>query len=187
MKRTINNTLIISLIMLITTSMSYGQLIKPAISSVSMGTYVLVTKENVKFEKPNRVVQKDFRVHETEAFDPNKMSSYPKWEVKVVNINNNDGTTTRHIALLCLDNNKYFHQSHGMVAAAEYDKYWEKDANGQYKIKDNAGLFKFLFIPEIKDETYIWLRYFKDDKTTKLVATPGTWNTRSVKLVLYKL
>jgi len=186
MRKTIKNSLIISLIMLITTSMSYGQL-KPVISSVTSGTYVLVTKENVKFEKPNRAVQKDFKVHETEAFDPNKMGSYAKWKVKTVDIKNTDGTTTRHIALLCLDNNKYLHQTQGMVAAAEYDKFWEKDANGQYKIKDNAGLFKFLFIPEIKDETYIWLRYFKDDKTTKLVITPSTWNTRSVKLVLYKM
>lgn len=185
MKKNMTKTFVTSILIFLSTGLLSAQInLDPKITNISSNTFVLVTKENPKFEKPQRVIQPDFQVSGDEAFDPQKINSYPKWQIKTVNVSNNDGTSTRQIALLCLNNNKYFNRSGYMVDAAVYDKFWEKDATGKY-INDQKNVYNFLFIPEIKDETYLWLRYYKDDKT-KLVVTQSSWNTRSFKLVLVK-
>jgi len=169
------------LLIVFTTDVAFGQ-IKPAIISIGNETFVLVVRANTNKEVGEKVVMSDFKAS-TENFDPNKMDIYPKWKIKTVNVNNNDGTYKRHIALYCIDNDKYYNQKKwGMLPAKEYEKYWEKDQAGNYIEKDRNGLFDFLFYPEIKDNEYIWLRI--DDKH---VVTPSTWSRRDIKLVLYSL
>ncbi|MEA3451239.1 MAG: hypothetical protein U9Q83_04980 [Bacteroidota bacterium] len=183
MKKTMK--LLVFFLMFLYVGETYAQSnIPPAVMEVSSETFVLVIKkidrDNLKIGE--RVVMSDFTASDKD-FDPNKIKSYPKWKLKPVNIINKD-SYDRYIALHCLDNDKYYHRKKGMLDAKEYDKFFEKDDTGNYKIKDRDDLFNFLFYPEIKDTEYIQLKYEKDES---LVLTPGAWkHQRQIKLVLFR-
>lgn len=168
--------------MLIGMNLSAQLKVKPKVSSITDGhEFVMVTKANEKFEKPERVVMNDFKASE-EAFDPNKIDSYPKWRFDNLNVMDpKTGKTTRHVAIINVETGEYYHRKGNMKSEEEFKKDTEKNDDG--KFKDYWKAMLFYFHPEIKNEDYIRFR-IPNKENKNLIVTPGTWNSREVKLVL---
>ncbi|MFP4665012.1 MAG: hypothetical protein ACLFM1_11350 [Bacteroidales bacterium] len=171
--------------MLIGMNLSAQLKVKPKVTSITDGhEFVMVIKANEKFEKPERVVMNDFTASE-EAFDPNKIDSYPKWRFDPLTIRDpKTGETTRHVAIINVETGKYYHYNTSndkMKSEEEFKKDTEEKDDGSFK--DYWKAMQYYFHPEIKNKDYIWFRIPNKEKST-LVITPGTWKTREVKLVL---
>ncbi|HKK80832.1 MAG TPA: hypothetical protein VJ909_01205 [Prolixibacteraceae bacterium] len=168
----------------VTMSLSAQMKIKPKVSNI-YGDYkfVMVIKANEKFEKPERVVTQDFSPSE-EAFDPNKIDQYPKWEFKHLGVvDNKTGGIIDYVAIINVETGKYYHRDGDMKSEEEFKKDTENKEDGNFK--DYWKAMKYYFKPEVKNEEYVWFRIpNKDDKN--LVVTPPYWRTREVKLVLAK-
>lgn len=156
--------------------------IKPKVLRITDGhEFVMVIKANEKFEKPERVVLDNFKASE-EAFDPNKIDSYPTWRFKQLNIQDpKTGELTRHVAIINVKTGKYYHRNGKMKNEDDFKKDTEEKEDGNFKDYWKAMLF--YFHPEIKNEDYVRFR-IPNKKNQNMVVTPGTWNTREVKLVL---
>jgi len=144
--------------------------------------FVFVTKANPKFEKPERVVNTDFKVGD-EAFDPYKLGTYTTWRFERLDVANHDGSTSRYVAIINTETGMYYHRNNTMKSKAEFDKATERGENGSFK--DFWKAMEFYFEPEVREWPYIWLRIPNKDKKS-LVVTQMTWNTRDFKLVLVK-
>ncbi|MDD4216925.1 MAG: hypothetical protein PHZ24_06280 [Bacteroidales bacterium] len=144
--------------------------------------FVLVTKSNPKFEKPERVVNTDFKVGE-EAFDPYKLNTYTTWRFKGADVINHDGTITHYVAVINTTTGMYYHRSGDMKTSEEYEKAVARGETGSWI--DFWKAMEFHFQPEVREWPYIWLRIPNKDKKN-LVVTPMSWNTRDFKLVLVK-
>lgn len=188
--KTMKKPLLIALVMLLAGSMSYGQLIKPTVTDIG-GSYknyrfVLVTKANEKFDKPERVVMNDWTASE-EAFDPEKIDTYPKWSFDNFNIYGNDGKVTRALIIRNATTGKYFSYppGHGvkMRTKKEFDEVFARNDQGKYK-NSITKMYPFLFKPMVKGN-YIRLG-IPNNKGKNLVVTPSNWSTRQFKLVLVK-
>lgn len=167
-------------LVLITGSLS-AQLNKPRVLDISGDQYfVFVTKANPKFEKPERVVNSDFKVGE-EAFDPYKIHEYTTWRFKTLYVANNDGTSTRYVAIINNETGMYYHRNGDMKSKEEFDKATARGEDGHFK--DFWEAMKFYFQPEVREWPYIWLR-IPNNEDKSLVVTQMTWNTRDFKLVL---
>jgi predicted SnoaL-like aldol condensation-catalyzing enzyme len=155
---------------------------KPIVRSITDGhEFVMVIKGNEKIEKPERVVMNDFKASE-EAFNPNKISTYPSWRFTQLNImDTKTGKITRHVAIINVETGKYYHSTGSMKSEEDFIKDTEKKEDGSYK--DYWKAVMYYFQPEIQNEDYIWFR-IPNKENTSMVVTPGTWNTREVKLVL---
>jgi hypothetical protein len=174
---------IILLSMMLSASAVFAQLNVPKVYDIARDhTFVLVTKSNPKFEKPERVVNTEFKVGE-EAFDPYKLDSYTTWRFSGIEVINNDGSTTRYVAIVNTETGMYFHRSGDMKTEGDFIKATERSETGS--LKDYWKAMEFYFQPEVQEWPYIWLRIpNKEDKS--LVVTQMSWNTREFKLVLVK-
>jgi len=144
--------------------------------------FVLVTKANQKFEKPERVVNSDFEVGD-EAFDPYKLNDYTTWRFTGTDIINQDGSITSYIAIINTETGMYFHRSGDMKTKEEFDKATEENEDRSWK--DFWKAMEFYFHPEIQEWPYLWLR-IPNNEGKSLVVTQMSWNTRDFKLVLVK-
>jgi hypothetical protein len=144
--------------------------------------FVFVTKANPQFEKPERVVMSDFKVNE-EAFDPNSLETYTTWRFQKLEVLNNDGTITLHVAVTNTETGMYYHRTGDMKTREEFEKATERDETGS--LKDFWKAMEFYFQPEVKEWPYIWLR-IPNNENKSLVVTQMSWNTREFKLVLVK-
>lgn len=179
-KKIILKPIIILLVCFISSNVS-AQLNKPRVLDISRDHhFVLVTKANPKFEKPEQVVNKEFDVDE-EAFDPYKLHEYTTWSFQSLNIINHDGTTTRHIAIINDETGMYFHRSGDMKSKEEFEKATKRGEDGSFV--DYWLAMKFYFEPEIREWPYIWLR-IPNKENKSLVVTQMSWSTRDFKLVL---
>ncbi len=185
MKRStlVKQIILIGIVVVTTSSLSFGQLFKtPIVTDVgeyNAPSFVLVIKANEKFNKPERVVMEDF-TPSAEAFDPEKIHTYPRWKFSNMNILNNDGTSTRHLILKCLKTNKYFTYPSGkgvqMVDESVYEKAMNKEDRSYDDIKP------FIYFPVVEGD-YIKLG-IPNNEGKNLRVTPPNWNTREFKLVL---
>lgn len=144
--------------------------------------FVFVTKANPKFEKPERVVNTDFKVGD-EAFDPYKLDSYTTWRFTGADVINHDGSITNYIAIINTETGMYYHRSGSMKTKEEFDKATERGEDNSWK--DFWKAMEFYFHPELREWPYIWLR-IPNNEDKSLVVTQMSWNTRDFKLVLVK-
>lgn len=191
MKKTkLKAILLMTLVILTGISSSFGQLFKPMVadigSSLKKQEFVLVIKANEKFNKPERVVMNDWKASE-EAFDPEKLDSYPRWSFQNFMILQPDGTQVRHLIIKNETTGQYFSypSGHGvtMRSQKEYDEMFARNEQNQFKhsLKEQ---YQYIFIPQVK-ENYIQLG-IPNDEGKSLAVTPMDWNTREFKLVMVK-
>ncbi|MDD4150456.1 MAG: hypothetical protein PHE33_10550 [Bacteroidales bacterium] len=144
--------------------------------------FVFVTEANPKFEKPERAVMSDFQVND-EAFDPYKLNEYTTWRFENIIVANNDGTTTRYVAIINVETGMYYNSSGYMKSRAEFEKATERNESNSWK--DFWKAMEFYFQIEVKEWPYIWLRIPNEENKNRVV-TQMSWNTRDFKLVLVK-
>lgn len=156
------------------------------------GEYVLVTPGNKESEVPDKVVMEDFKASD-EAFDPYKTDSFPRWKIHNVLVDLSEDQTVRYIALQCLANKKYLKkhpENNGaiMVSEEEYDKLWEKDETGEYKVSFEEKI-EYLFRPRLDvEEGNIVLGYDTREEgcQSRNCLSPEGWECRGINLIFVK-
>ncbi|ALO14799.1 hypothetical protein L21SP5_01140 [Salinivirga cyanobacteriivorans] len=191
MKKTkLTRRFLLTLIMIMSFSVNYGQIIKPVVTDVGGGLkqqkFVFVIKANEKFEKPERVVMNDWSPAK-EAFNPEKMDEYPKWTFDNFMVYKADGSRVRHLIIKNESTGKYFSYPPGkgvkMRSQEEFDAMFARNEEGKYK-NSVEKMYEFLFAPQVKGN-YIQLG-IPNREGKNMVVTPPYWRTREFKLVLVK-